>query len=377
MFYLKNLAIDGFRNYKQQKMQFHPCLNVLIGENAQGKTNLLESIFFLSVNRSFRTKNDYELANFNRSCFVLKGAFVKDNFNHTIQVNYQQNKRLKVIVNDNQVNRFDNIQNYPVVVFSPDDLQIVSEGPSVRRRFINLEASRLNSVYLKELRDYQRVLNHRNHVLKEKISRFLINDQLAPWDQSLITLGVNLVRARVEIIKALEKEAQHFFNEITLAKEMLSLEYASTITYVTDKEEMKKLFYQDLLDRRNQELKRFSTLLGPHLDDIKIMINGYEARRFSSQGQKRTAALALKMGEISLFKQKNNISPIILLDDVFSELDHERKLKLLNFISENAGQCIITTAVDLSGLIQKINKEHKLLTISRGSIIDETTRNGY
>jgi len=377
LYYLDHLSIEGFRNYQHQKLRFHPCLNILVGENAQGKTNLLESIFYLSVNRSFRTRKDHELVNFKSPFFVLKGSFIKDEFKHQIQVNYQQNNRLKVMVNNNHVNRYDLMQNYPVVVFSPDDLQIISDGPSIRRRFINLEASRLNPTYLKELRDYQRVLNQRNHVLKEKKSKAEIIDQLTPWDHPLTTLGVKLIRTRIEIIKDLEKEAQHFFNKITLSSESLALDYASTIQYIPDAEEMRKQYYQKLMVLRDQELKRFSTLIGPHLDDIKIFINGNDARRFSSQGQKRTAALALKMGEVSLFKQNNNLSPIILLDDVFSELDSERKAHLLDFISANAGQCIITTAVDLSKLMQNLSKEHKLLFVHQGSIIDETIRAGY
>jgi len=376
LFYLERLTLEGFRNYRYQQVHFHPALNVITGNNAQGKTNLLESIFFLSVNRSFRTRKDHELAYFDGHCFNLKGNFIKEGFNHAVQVEYRSNKRLMMKVNNDHFNRYAQIQNYPVIVFSPDDLQMISAGPSVRRRFLNLEASRLDSLYLKELKDYQRVLNQRNQVLKNYLPRARLEDTLSPWDQSLVELGVSLIRARVAMIKALEIEAGHFFSEMTEEKEKLSLEYASTVPYCGDREEMKELFYRDLLNKRDQELRRCSTLLGPHLDDLVVSINGYNTRPYASQGQKRTAALALKMGEVSLFHHKNDLCPIILLDDVFSEFDLSRKQQLLDFLNKSGGQCFITSAVDLQGMVEKLNRTYKHIVINQGCIRDETVRTG-
>ncbi len=376
MFYLKHLSLEAFRNYRNQYIHFHPSLNIITGDNAQGKTNLLEAIFFLSVNRSFKTRKDHELAHFGENYFNIKGSFIKDDFNHIIQVGYRHNQRLILKVNNDQGSRYDYIQDYPVIVFCPDDLQIISEGPSVRRRFLNLEASRLDPAYLRELRDYQRVLNQRNRVLKDFQNRSKINEYLAPWDQSLVSLGVKIIRARKEMIKALEKEARHFFGEMTGYKEELSLEYSSTVGNYNNPVEMEEQFHQDLLEKRDQEFKRRSTLLGPHLDDMVVMINEYNTRHYSSQGQKRTAALALKMGEVSLFKQKHELCPIILLDDVFSEFDQTRKQHLLDFIRNNAGQCFITSAVDVNDMIEELKRSYKHIIINRGIIVDETVRTG-
>lgn len=376
MFYLEHLSLERFRNYRQQYVHFHPNLNIITGNNAQGKTNLLESIFYLSVNRSFRTRKDHELARFGNTFFNLKGTFVKDDFNHVVQVNYRQNNRLEIKINSDHVYRYDHIQNYPVIVFSPDDLQLISDGPSMRRRFLNLEASRLDPAYLKELRAYQRVLNQRNQLLKEHKCRPGLDDLLSPWDQSLISLGVSLIRARVNMIKALENEAKLFFNELTASMEDLSLEYASTVQYCHDPEDMKARFYRDLKNKRDQELRRCSTQIGPHLDDLTIMINAKNTRYYSSQGQKRTTALALKMGEVSLFNHKHDLYPIILLDDVFSEFDASRKKHLLDFLRNNAGQCFITSAVDLTDIVESLNKSYKHIIIHQGSIIDETVRTG-
>lgn len=376
MVFLEHLSLEGFRNYRQQYVHFHPSLNIITGNNAQGKTNLLESIFYLSVNRSFRTRKDHELALFGDTFFNLKGIFVKDGFNHVVQVKYRQNNRLEVKINGDHVYRYDHIQKYPVIVFSPDDLQLISGVPSTRRRFLNLEASRLDPAYLKELRAYQRVLNQRNQLMKEHKCRPGLDDLLSPWDQSLISLGVSLIRARVNMIKALEKEAKLFFNEMTASMEDLSLEYASTVQYCHDLEDMKARFYRDLKNKRGQELRRCSTQIGPHLDDLTIMINAKNTRYYSSQGQKRTAALALKMGEVSLFNQKHDLYPIILLDDVFSEFDASRKKHLLDFLKNNGGQCFITSAVDLTDFVESLNKSYKHIIIHQGSIIDETIRTG-
>ncbi len=376
MFYLEGLSLEGFRNYQQQKVQFHPRLNILTGENGQGKTNLLESIFYLSVTRSFRTHRDQELVHWGNTLFFLKGTFVKEDFNNTVRVHYPPNGKLKVTINDAVVNRFEHMQRYPVIVFSPDDLMIIKEGPAVRRRFINLEASRLNNAYLQDLKNYQRVLMQRNNILKEKKSSSQINNLLAPWDQALIKYGVSLIKYRLEIIEALEKEAQLFFDQMTSSKEILTIQYESTVSYNINNVEMENNFFHDLTGKRDQELKRASTIMGPHLDDIKIYINGHDSRYYSSQGQKRTAALALKMSELSLFKKQNDFWPIILLDDVFSEFDETRKQHLLDFLRENNGQCFITTAVDQSCLLKKVNRDYKVISVCQGNVRDETSRTG-
>lgn len=374
MFYLDNLLIRGFRNYRQQQLQFNPRLNIVIGKNAQGKTNLLESIYYLSVNRSFRTNRDQDLANWDDNFFFVKGVFFKDGFEHTAQASYREKDQLKVVINNNPANRYDHLQLFPVVVFSPDDLQIIREGPSIRRRFINLEASRLDPVYFKDLKAYQRVLLQRNHLLKEKHHPGKINELLEPWDQSLTSLGSSIIQTRLEIIDALEKEAHQFFAIMTDSQEKLSLDYISTVEYSTDPIETKYIFLKALLAKRDQEIKRGITLLGPHLDDLRISINGYDTRYYSSQAQKRTAALALKMAEVNLFKKQNCDCPIILLDDVFSELDNYRKEHLLSFLKNTSGQCFITTAVDFHSLGDKLHGEKKIFSVYQGSIADETVK---
>lgn len=346
----------------------------MVGKNGQGKTNILEAIYYLSVTRSFRTNRDQELTNWNDNYFFLKGIFFKDDFKDELQVIYHSGKPLNVKLNQESLNRFDHLQRYPVVAFSPDDLLLIREGPSIRRRFLNLEASRLSLIYFTELRAYQRVLQQRNSLLKEGYkNRHSLNSSLKAWNESLVTLGTSVVQARVKIIKELEVEAKVFFSQMTDGNESLSLEYACGFDYCSDHKETESNFIELLTSKKEQELSRGSTLVGPHLDDMKIMINGYDTRKFSSQGQKRTAALALKMAEVNLFKKIHQKVPIILLDDVFSELDQYRKQYFLDYLKDNTGQCFITSAADLNGIVKKISIDHKVFTVWQGSIKNENS----
>jgi len=372
------LMVKGFRNYNQQHLYFNPRLNILVGENGQGKTNLIEAIYYLTVTRSFRTNRDQDLANWDDNYFVIKGKFVKNDFNDELQVIYRSGKPLQVKLNQESLKRFDYLQRYPVVAFSPDDLMLIREGPSVRRRFLNLEASRLSPVYFDELRAYQRVLQQRNKLLKESFTkRQTLEKRIEPWNNSLVSHGTNIVQARVKIIEELEKEAKIFFEQMNKNNETLSLEYACEFDYSEKLTETRNNFLSLLLSRYETELKRGSTLVGPHLDDMKILINGYDTRKFSSQGQKRTAALALKMAEVSLFKKMHENWPIILLDDVFSEFDQYRKQYFLDYLKKNTGQCFITTASDKNEIINNLKMQYKVFTVYQGSIKYENCRPGH
>jgi len=378
VFYLESLLIKGFRNYHYQQLQFNPRLNIICGGNAQGKTNLLESIYYLSVTRSFRTRRDQELVNWEEPLFYLKGIFYKYDLRNSIRISYRKNAQLKVKVNDKAVSRYAHLQQFPIVVFSPDDVLLIREGPSIRRRFLNLEASRLSPQYFEELRAYQRVLQQRNNLLKKLYGRGSrqINELLEPWDETLVSLGSNIIHTRVKIIKYLEKEGKVFFENMTSSRETISLEYAASVEYSEAFNETKEIFRRRLEKAREIEIRKGSTVVGPHLDDLKIMINGYDSRKYSSQGQKRTAALSLKMAEVSLFRKEHNDCPIILLDDVFSEFDEKRKMHLLDFLRDNSGQCFISTAIGIDNLLESISSDYKTISIHQGRASDEVSRPG-
>ncbi len=375
MFYLESLLLNNFRNYAQLQINFHPRLNIISGENGQGKTNLIEAVFFLSVTRSFRTNRDQELAGFTGQHFFIKGQFVKDDFKNILQISYNE-KQLKVFIDNDRKNRFDHLQQFPVVAFSPDDLLIIREGPATRRRYINLEASQLNQRYFLEMRAYHRVLLQRNKLLKENRNRREIEKLLEPWDDSLITHGSAVIRFRKELVSQLATEAAPFFSRMTAEQEELSLVYVGSFASEGNCTGLERQFREELLKKRETEIKRQTTVVGPHLDDICIIINGRDSRKYSSQGQKRSAALALKMAEATMLYQKNGNWPILLLDDVFSEFDCQRKEQLLDFLGGINSQCFLTTAVALEQLPAKLSSCSYKINVQRGMISNEKDGSG-
>jgi DNA replication and repair protein RecF len=367
LFYLESLHLSNFRNYSKLKINFHPRLNIINGENGQGKTNLIEAVYFLSVTRSFRTNRDQELAGYPEQHFFIKGQFVKNDFNNILQISYND-KQLKVIVDNDRKNRFDHLQQFPVVAFSPDDLLIIREGPATRRRYINLEASRLSQRYFLELRAYHRVLLQRGRLLKENRNRREIEKLIEPWDDALITHGSVLIRLRRDLVRQLAMEAAPFFSRMTAEHEELSLDYICSVPSEENCVDLEQQFREALLKKRELELRRQTNSVGPHLDDICIMINGRDSRKYSSQGQKRTAALALKMAEVGILNQKNGNWPILLLDDVFSEFDCQRKEQLLDFLTGIESQCFLTAAVALDHLPAELSGCFYQINVQRGMI---------
>jgi len=375
LFYLERLFLNNFRNYTELQINFHPRLNIICGMNGQGKTNLLEAVFFLSVTRSFRTNRDLELAGFPGHYFYIKGQFVKDGFKPLLQISFTD-KQLKVIIDNERKTRFDHLQQFPIVAFSPDDLLLIREGPATRRRFINLEASRLNKIYFMEMRAYHRVLLQRNRLLKEKKNRLAMDKLLEPWNDSLVEHGSKVIRYRKEVVNLLATEAAPFFSGMTGGQDELSLEYICSVADVGNCSDLEQQFREALFKKRELETKRQTTVVGPHLDDLSIIINGRDSRKYSSQGQKRTAALALKMAEATILYQQNRTWPILLFDDVFSEFDRQRKEQLLDFLSGIDSQCFLTSAVELEHLPAELTTCYKRINIHRGMISDEEDGSG-
>ncbi|MFO8192924.1 MAG: DNA replication/repair protein RecF [Bacillota bacterium] len=372
MYYLTNLTLKKFRNYESQYVEFNRGLNIFVGSNAQGKTNILEAIYYLSVTRSFRTRRDQELTQIGDQLFFLKGVFLKDEFYHVVQISYHRNSPLKILSNNEKVERFLHIQSFPVVVFSPDDLMIIRDSPAIRRRFLNLEISKFKGTYFQNLKEYQRVLLQRNRLLKENRYNSHLNKMLDPWNQALVSVGTKIIHDRIEMVEDLGKKAQFFFNQMYGEKANLTLNYRCSVGCFEQPDETRTKFHGALSEGRRIELKRGSTMYGPHLDDLKIAINGNNTRYYSSQGQKRAAALSLKMAEAMMLKEKTGLNPVILLDDVFSEFDRVRKEYLLLFLKENGGQCFLTSAVAIEDLLKKTEKDYKVMSVEQGRIVSET-----
>lgn len=375
--YLKQILLRNFRNYRNQEICFHPGINVFQGMNAQGKSNLLEAIYYLAVSRSFRTNTEEEMVRWEDRFFYLKGTFYKDHEQSCVEIGYEQPKRLQIKLDGVVTKRGDYLQRYPVVVFSPDDLLLIKEGPTGRRRFLNLEGSRLKPLYYTRLRDYHRTLQQRNRILKEKKNYASGHDLLEPWDRAIVEIGSKIIRQRISLLQALEEQARLFFRDLTASSENLSVKYVSSVDFKANEDQLEQIFNQQLKTARGLEFKRGYTVLGPHLDDFMILIDGYEAKRYASQGQQRTASLALKMGEVNLFCLSFREEPVVLLDDVFSEFDQERRKQLLTFLQNREGQSFITTALPLGEIIDGLGDGMQIFSVYKGKITVEGTGSNH
>ena len=375
--FLDHIYLTHFRNYSKQELYFDPGMNIFEGANAQGKTNLLEAIYYLAVSRSFRTNYEQELVHWGDNYFFLKGTFNEKQSFTTVEIGYQGNsKKFQIKVNGMAIKRSDFVYKFPIVVFSPDDLLLIKEGPSGRRRFLNLEGSRLKPFYYKKLKDYHRALQQRNKLLKETRFKTFSPELFEPWDNALVTLGSSIIKQRISLLQALEQQSQKFFQQLTGSHETLTLQYLSSVDIGKNPESVEAAFWDQLQSGRGEEKRRGYTVTGPHLDDFSIQVNHYDAKRFASQGQQRTAALALKMGEVELFYLSKRESPVILLDDVFSEFDLERRRQLLNFLLQREGQSFITTAVPFEQ--QSLKTEAvKIFSVHKGKISHEGDRSDY
>jgi DNA replication and repair protein RecF len=340
--FLRNLELKHYRNYQDLQVEFSPQVNIFYGQNAQGKTNLLESISLLCFGKSFRTKKEAELIEWaNASCY-LKGQFETDDFPITIELGIaEKEKRTKI---DGQiVKNTELFGKIPLITFAPDDLQLIKGGPQFRRDFLDLYLALIEPKYRFIYYNYHKILQQRNRLLKEGIRD---NQELEVWDEQLVEKGSKVIKYRLAFIENVEKfitKAQH---EISGTLENLSIEYLgfrnSVLNGITE-EEIISRFKMELNMVKNSERERRVTLIGPNRDDLRLTIGeGVDLRNFGSQGQQRTAALALKLGMMEKIKESRGQYPILLLDDVMSEFDDQRKKQLLTVLV-NSSQTFMTS----------------------------------
>ncbi|WP_408955297.1 DNA replication/repair protein RecF [Natroniella sp. ANB-PHB2] len=367
--FLSQLYLRDFRNYNQQHLKFDQNLNLIIGANAQGKTNILEAIYLLGTGNSHRTNIDSELINWNKDNFYVKGELIKNNQNYQLEVNYQgRTKEIKV--NSNKLQRMSDLVGYlNIVIFSPEDLTLVKGSPSQRRRFINLEVSQVSSYYKHLLTEYRKILKQRNNLLKEIGENNTPQHMLQVWDQQLIDIGSKIIKRRLEAIDKLSILAKLMQRKITDGIETLLLKYDTKLQVNTNSstQEIKEEFKKELKQKRKREIEHGVTKVGPHRDDISLIVNNINIRKFGSQGQQRTTALAIKLAELEFMKAEIGEYPILLLDDVFSELDDKRRFQLLKVIQNKVQTFITTTHLNQ---LQSFNNEYKSFKINKGSVIE-------
>ncbi len=325
---IKSLELNNYRNYVNQKINLSPTLNVLVGKNAQGKTNMLEGIFLCAIGRSPRTTKDKDLIKWNCSFSKITLEVIKKEGQKKIELYLFTNQNKAIKINGIGINRMGELMGeFNAIYFSPDELKLVKESPDERRRFMDISLSQFDKNYFYNLRKYNEILVQRNKLLKTTPNKAVIMDTIGVWDEQLATVGAKLIIDRIELVEKLKKhatKAQHF---LTNEKEKLELDYVGLVAD-TEAEIKDKLLnaYASSLDK---DMQLGYTTVGPHRDDIKIVVDGIDVRHFGSQGQQRTVALALKLAELEVFKQTKGEYPVLLLDDVLSELDETRQLKLL------------------------------------------------
>ncbi|HIW88984.1 MAG TPA: DNA replication/repair protein RecF [Candidatus Ligilactobacillus excrementipullorum] len=374
--FLQKLHLKNFRNYAETTLEFSPEINVLLGQNAQGKTNLLESIYVLATARSHRTANDRELIRFNQSDAVIQGLVHRRADDVPLELNLGKRGKKARVNHLEQAKLSQYIGQLNVILFAPEDLSLVKGSPNGRRRFIDMEFGQIAPRYLHNLTAYRDVLKQRNRYLKllsaRKASDRVYLDVLS---EQLAGFGGSIIAQRQDFLGELEKYAQELHLSITQGQETLSFEYESKLKDISGRSEieLQQLMYQQLTEQAEKEIFQGTTLVGPHRDDLKFLINGKNVQIYGSQGQQRTTALSVKLAEIDVMKAQTGEYPLLLLDDVLSELDGQRQTHLLQTI-QNKVQTFLT-APAMNDVAQNLIKEPKIFMIENGNI-KETTAGG-
>ena len=328
---IKNLFLQNFRNYEDERFVFSDGLNVLFGKNAQGKTNCAEAVFYLCTGASLRIRHDKQLIRMGEE----KARIVAEAENRygrvTIEADIYENKR-EIRVNGCKIAKNADLMGHiNSVFFSPGELRLIQDGPDERRRFMNISISQTSSTYYTALLRYNRILDQRNTLLKNHDVSMVL-DTLPVWDEQLCKYAAIIVKKRVEFLERLAPFAKEYHDFLTDGKE--ELEIKPDRRYEGDEADIAKTLQRRLENNYEKDLRLGFTTVGPHRDDLDVLIGGIDAKAYASQGQTRTAALALKLSEVQIFKSLSGEYPVLILDDVMSELDLPRRKKLLKCISE-------------------------------------------
>ena len=389
--YIKILKLKNYRNYEEVEVNFDPNINIIYGNNAVGKTNLLESIYMCSTSKSHKNTKEDDIINFNKNESHIKlifnagastnpvganacGAHVGASSTSPQIIDIQLNRDSKkgIAKNGIKVEKLSEFLGFfNVIMFAPEDLNIIKDGPMVRRKFLDVEISQTDKVYVQHLQNYHKTLNQRNSLLKDIYkttgnNRQDLIDMLDTYDEQLVNYGLEVIKKRKENIKELAEKILNIHLLISNNKEKLIVSYENDIL---NKTSPKETYLKILKETRDIDIKNQYTMIGPHRDDISFVIDENDIRKFGSQGQKKTAAISLKLSELEMLKEKINDTPVLLLDDVFSELDETRQ-KLL--VSNLKGIQTIITCTGIKKNIFDLLKPEKIFNVLDNKIIDKT-----
>lgn len=330
---IRSIELKNFRNYENLEISFDEGTNILFGDNAQGKTNILEAAYMSGTTKSHKGSRDREMIRFGEEEAHLKTVVVRGGREYQIDMHLKKNRAKGIAIDKIPIKKASELFGIlNIVFFSPEDLNIIKNGPVERRRFLDSELCQLDRIYLADLTNYNKILAQRNKLLKDMIYRPSLSDTLPVWDMQLIETGKKIIRRRKQFVDELREIVSDIHYRISGGKEELFLKYEPNID---------DIFFEDELSRAKEKDKKLcQTSVGPHRDDLLFSIGNVDIRKYGSQGQQRTSALSLKLSEIELVRKSISDTPVLLLDDVLSELDSSRQNYLLNNISDT--QTIIT-----------------------------------
>lgn len=358
---IKSLKLKNYRNYELLDMTFDSKTNILYGDNAQGKTNILEALYLSGTTKSHRGTKDRDLIQFGREESHLETIVEKKGMEFQIDMHLKKNSPKGIAINKIPIRKASELFGIVhFVFFSPEDLNIIKDGPAGRRRFIDLELSQIDKVYLSNLSNYNRIINQRNSLLKELYHQDHLMDTLDIWDMQLAEYGTKVIESRKQFIRQVNQIIADIHYRLTGGRERIELSYESSLGSLSLEQALKK--------NRERDIRMKSTSVGPHRDDLCFLSGDLDIRKFGSQGQQRTAALSLKLSEIELVKEVIKDTPILLLDDVLSELDKHRQNYLLDSIHD------IQTLITCTGVDEFVNHRfsiNKVFHVQNGQVTKE------
>lgn len=344
---IKSLELADFRNYRELNISFDEGTNILYGNNAQGKTNILEAIYLSATTKSHKGSKDKEIINFDKEEAHIRTYLEKEDVEYRVDMHLRKSKSKGIAIDRQKIKKAaDLLGLLNIVFFSPEDLSIIKNGPAERRRFADMELCQLDHFYLYNLNHYNRIINQRNKLLKDMYFNPQLKETLNIWDSQLISFGSKIIERRELFTAQLCEIIKEIHNKLSGGKEELMIRYEPDVTIEEFEARMKGSQERDIHSK--------TTSTGPHRDDFTFIVNGIDIRKYGSQGQQRTAALSLKLSEIELVKKMTKDTPVLLLDDVLSELDSSRQNYLLNSIGD------IQTIITCTGLDEFINNRFKI-----------------
>lgn len=361
---IRSLELENFRNYPVLSIQFDSGTNILYGDNAQGKTNILEAIYLSATTKSHKGSKDKDIVNFNAEEAHIRTYVIKDELENRVDMHLRKNKTKGIAINGQKIKKAaDLLGLLNVVFFSPEDLSIIKNGPSERRRFVDMELCQLDSFYLYNLNNYNKIVNQRNKLLKDLYFNPGLKETLFIWDSQLVSYGSKIIERRAAFVKQLNEIIYDIHVRLSGGKEELKIVYEPDVQLADIEQRLK--------ESQERDIKLKQTTVGPHRDDFSFLVGNIDIRKFGSQGQQRTAALSLKLSEIELVKKLTKDTPLLLLDDVLSELDSSRQNYLLNSIGD------IQTIITCTGLEEFVNNRfeiNRIFNVSNAVVTDVSVK---